>query len=129
MALSWTMTGKPDGFLICDLSGQLIEATENSYQHYSLIKGYKEEDGFIVNAYVNTQKGKMVVAKTPPVFLEAVPYEICRISLIMPVYNAEDYVARSIDTVKHLQVFPAQGSGGGGRMIGMKHIFLLFCPD
>lgn len=99
LALSWNMTGKPDGFLICDLSGQLIEATENSYQHYSLIKGYKEEDGFIVNAYVNTQKGKMVVAKTPPVFLEAVPYEICRISLIMPVYNAEDYVARSIDTV------------------------------
>ena len=69
LTLLWNLKGKPDGFLIYDTDGNLIDETENSYQHYVLIKGYKEA-GLVVKAYVNTQKGKMIVAKSEPVYLE-----------------------------------------------------------
>lgn len=99
LALSWNMSGKPDGFLIYDTSGRLVEETDNSYQHYSLIKGEGTE-GFVIKAYVNTLKGKMVVAKSAPVYLyveskDAAPL----VSVVIPAYNAENYVVRCIDTV------------------------------
>lgn len=99
LALSWDLKGKADGFLIYDSSGKLIEETENGYQHYLLLKGYAKDERFVVKAYVNTQKGKMVVAMADQIGLTAETYEKPLISLIMPVYNAEDYIARSVDTV------------------------------
>lgn len=99
LALSWDLTGKPDGFLIFDSSGQLIEETENSYQHYFLIKGYREEEGFTVKAYVNTQKGKMVVAESAPVYLSAESCKKPSVSMVVPAYNAETSISRTIDTI------------------------------
>ena len=99
LALSWEMEGRPDGFLIYDSSGRLIEETENGYLHYSLIKGNPDSSSFVVKAYMNTQKGKMVVARSGQIGLTVEKYKKPLISLIMPVYNAENYVARSIDTV------------------------------
>lgn len=99
LALSWESKGKPDGFLIYDASGRLVEETENGYQHYLLLKGYGKDDRFVVKAYVNTQKGKMVVAKSRPINLSREQYKKPLISLIMPVYNAEEYIVRSVDTV------------------------------
>ena len=99
MALSWNMKGKPDGFLIYDSSGRLVEETENSYQHYFLVKGYAEEEKFEVKAYVNTQKGKMIVAKSAPVYQSAELYKEALVSIVVPAYNADSYIVRCIDTI------------------------------
>ena len=99
LALSWNMKGKPDGFLIYDSLGRLVEETENSYQHYLLIKGYGNGESFVVKAYINMHKGKMVIAKSKPIYLDAEHNGKRTVSLVMPVYNAEEYVSRSIDTV------------------------------
>lgn len=98
LALSWNLKGKPDGFLIYDSDGNLIEKTENSYQHYLLIKG-NNEAGFVVKAYVNTHKGIMIVAKSVPVYLEEKSYTRPLVSIVIPAYNAETGIVRSIDTV------------------------------
>lgn len=106
LALSWNLKGKPDGFLIYDTFGRLIEETENSYQHYFLLKKKENDEGFVVKAYVNTQKGKMVVAKSAPVYLSGNSvYEKALVSVVIPAYNAEAYIVRSIDTVL-AQSFP-----------------------
>ncbi|MCM1232513.1 MAG: glycosyltransferase [Butyrivibrio sp.] len=105
LALSWAFNGTPDGFLIYDSKGELIEETGNGYQHYLLLKGQGQEEGLVIKAYVNTRKGKMIVAKTAPIYPDKEPSGQRLISLIMPVYNAEDYIARSIDTVL-AQTFP-----------------------
>lgn len=98
LALSWDYKGSTDGFLIYNTSGELIGETENIYQHYFLIKEYKREDGFIVKAYIKTQKGKLVVAETKPVNLHESLYKTSIVSLVIPAYNAEKYVIRSIDS-------------------------------
>lgn len=99
LALSWEMKERPDGFLIYDSAGRLIEETENGYQHYFLIKDGSDSDGFTVKAYMNVQKGKLIVAESAQTGLTAETYTKPLVSLIMPIYNAEDYLAKSIDTV------------------------------
>lgn len=99
LALSWNMKAKPDGFLIYDSSGNVVGETENGYQHYFLLKGCEKAKSFIVKAYVDSQKGKMIVAKTGTVCLGAEAYEKTRVSIVIPAYNAEDTIARSIDMV------------------------------
>lgn len=99
LALSWNLKGKADGFLVYDAEGNLIEETENEYQHYMLIKGHGEDEQFVVKAYVNTKRGKMIVARSHSVSLCEESYEKPLISLIMPVYNAENYIVRTVDTV------------------------------
>lgn len=100
LALSWNLKGRADGFLIYDLAGHLLEETENSYQHYLRIKGYSKEAGFIVKAYMNAQKGKLVVAESIPIYLSgADSYKKPLVSIVIPAYNAESYITRCIDTV------------------------------
>ena len=98
LALSWDYKGSTDGFLIYNMSGELIEETENKYQHYLLIKDHKREDGFIIKAYIKTQRGRLVVAETEPVYLRESLYKTSVVSLVIPAYNAENYVIRSIDS-------------------------------
>ena len=57
------------------------------------------EDVFIVKAYVNIPEGKVVTVESPPVTLKTWRHEIIEVSLIIPIYNAEDYIVRSMDTV------------------------------
>lgn len=101
LALSWNFKGKTDGFLIYDSNDVLIEETENTHKHYLLIKDCEKTVGFVIRAYVNTLKGRLIIAESEPVHLEAKPYKTQTpiVSLIMPAYNAEGYIARSIDTV------------------------------
>lgn len=99
LALSWEMKERPDGFLIYDSVGRLVEETENGYQHYFLIKDEPDSDGFTVKAYMNTQKGRLIVAESTSIGQTADTYTKPLVSLIMPIYNAEDYLVRSIDTV------------------------------
>ncbi|MCM1231934.1 MAG: glycosyltransferase [Ruminococcus flavefaciens] len=98
LALSWSYHGEADGFLIYDVSGKLIYETRDMHQHYFLLKGYQEENGFIVKAYVDTWKGKLVVAESEPNYLKTESHAQTCVSVIMPAYNSEDYIARSIDT-------------------------------
>lgn len=98
MALSWQLNGKPDGFLVYDSCGTLIEETGNSYQHYFSIKG-EENAELVIKAYVNTQKGKLIVAKSDTIHPDNNLYNKISVSVVIPVYNAESYISRCIDTV------------------------------
>lgn len=102
LALSWSFRGEADGFLIYGISGELICRTENVYQHYFLIKngeGRKAEgkEGFIVKAYIETKKGRLIVAESEAVFLQESRYGNPEVSLIIPAYNSERFIARSMD--------------------------------
>lgn len=99
LALSWVFSGKSDGFWIYDELGELICETRNEHQHYFLIEGYGKESGFVVKAFVDTVKGKKVIAESGVVYCacgEGV-YEKLAVSLIIPAYNAEDYIGRAMD--------------------------------
>ncbi|MCI8712114.1 MAG: glycosyltransferase [Ruminococcus sp.] len=98
LALSWNFNGKPDGFLIYDDLGRLIYETRNCHKHYYLIKKCEKMTGFIIKAFVDTLKGKLIIAETEKIYLRARQYGKPEVSLIIPAYNAEDYIARSIDT-------------------------------
>lgn len=99
LALSWMLQGEPDGFLIYDSSERLIEHTENKYQHYLRIGGQEKTGSFIIKAYINTPRGKMVVAKSVSVNICDEIYEKASVSVVIPAYNAEETIARSIDMV------------------------------
>lgn len=97
LALSWSFTGKPDGFLIHDEFGMKICEIRNAHQHYVLIKGYEKECRFVIKAYVDTAKGKMVVSESGIIHLSARQYEKADVSLIIPAFNAAAYINRTID--------------------------------
>ena len=97
LALSWAFSGRSDGFLIYSVSGVLVCDTRNVHQHYLLIKGH-QEDGYIIKAYLDTLKGKLVVAVSEPAYLAAERHAVPKVSLVIPAYNAEEYIFRSIDT-------------------------------
>lgn len=97
MALSWTFHGKPDGFLIYDESGHQLYETRNEHQHYYLIKRCEREHGFVVKAFVDTACGRAVTAESEVAYLSTRQYEKPLVSLVIPVYNAEDYIARTLD--------------------------------
>lgn len=99
LAFSWDFQGKVDGFLIYDISGIILGNIQNYHEHYFLLKEKERENGFIIKAYVQTLKGRLIVAEAGPVYLQKRNYGEPKVSLIMPAYNAEDYIARSIDTV------------------------------
>lgn len=98
LALSWSYRGETDGFLIYDTLGKLIYETRNVHQHYVNIKGHGAESGFIVKAYMDTMKGKLSIQESKPTYLQMRQYEHPKASLIIPAYNAEGYISRSIDT-------------------------------
>lgn len=89
------------------MEGNLIEETRNIHQHYALIKGYGKEHGFLVKAYVETLRGRLVIAESELTYLkEKKEMETPMVSLVMPACNDEAYVARGLDTVL-AQSFPA----------------------
>lgn len=97
LALSWSYHGEADGFLVYDTSENLIYETRNLHQHYFVIRGYGTENRFIIKAYIDTLKGRMSVAETKPIYLQAQQYNHPDVSLVIPAYNAQDYIVRSID--------------------------------
>lgn len=99
MALSWDFLGEAEGFLVYDTTGVLQEHTRDVRQHYLLLERQDKEKGFLVKAYVETLKGKLILAESKPVYLEKKQYGEPKISMVIPAYNAENYVARCIDTV------------------------------
>lgn len=99
LALSWVFSGKSDGFWIYDELGELICETRNEHQHYFLIEGYGKESGFVVKAFVDTVKGKRAIAESGVVYCACGEGEYWKlaVSLIIPAYNAEDYIGRAMD--------------------------------
>lgn len=99
LAVSWIFRGEAEGFLVFDAdSGRIVGEAFNGLEHYLLVKNYPKKARFIVKAYVRTMKGKMVVAQSEAVALSEHSQTNAEVSLIMPAYNAEKYIARSIDT-------------------------------
>ncbi|MEH2955932.1 glycosyltransferase [Candidatus Merdisoma sp. JLR.KK011] len=106
LALSWAFQGEAEGFLIYDAdSGKAAGEISNVLEHYFLLEDYPKTARFIVKAYVRTLKGKMILAESGAAAVsEMLPIKPV-VSLIMPAYNAEEYIARSIDTAL-AQSFP-----------------------
>ncbi len=98
LALSWNYLGKADGFLIYDMYENLLYETRDVHQHYFLIKGYARESGFVIKAYIATLKGKMIIAESGRICLQETRYNHAEISLIIPAYNVQDCIVRSIDS-------------------------------
>ena len=97
MALSWSYRGEPSGFLVYSISGEFVYETRNIHQHYFLIKRIRKENGFVIKAYIDTLKGKMVVAESEQIYLREDQYDHPEASLVIPAYNAQDYLVRGID--------------------------------
>ena len=98
LAFSWDFHGEADGFLIYDGAGNLLRNTRDLRQHYLLLKGRKGENGIIVKAYVETLRGKLVLAESELACLRERSFGSPKVSMVIPAYNAEDYIARCIDT-------------------------------
>lgn len=71
LVLSWNYRGKVDGFWIYDEFGVRICEINNLNQHYYLIKGYRKENGFVIKAFVESLKGKMVVGESERIYVSA----------------------------------------------------------
>lgn len=99
MFLSWCFKGDADGFLIYSEHSNLpfYEVTDG-LAHYLMLYDYKGSTKFIVKAYVNTENGKRIIAESDEVSLSIRKYKEPQVSLIIPAYNAQDYIARSIDS-------------------------------
>ena len=99
LAVSWIFRGEAEGYLVYDAdSGELVGEASHGLEHYLLLKNYPKETRFVVKAYVRAVRGKMIVAQSNAArVLKKQPVKAL-VSLIMPAYNAEEYIARSIDT-------------------------------
>jgi len=97
--LSWNFQGNADGFLVYILGSDLpIYETNNGLAHHLELDDFKGSTKFIVKAFINTFEGRIIVAESEPVVLSIRKYEKPDVSLIIPAYNAKDYIVRSIDS-------------------------------
>ncbi len=99
LAVSWIFRGEAEGYLVYDAdSGKLVGEAFHGLEHYLLLENYPKEARFIVKAYVRAVRGKMIVARSNVAGVSGKQPVKARVSIIMPAYNAEEYIARSIDT-------------------------------
>ncbi len=99
LALSWIFRGEAEGFLVYDAdSGRLAGEIFNGLEHYFLLKNYPKTAQFIVKAYIRAVKGKMIIAKSGVATVSENYPTPPKVSLIVPAYNAEGFIARAIDT-------------------------------
>lgn len=97
LALSWIFRGEAEGFLVYDAdSGELVGKADG-LEHYLLLNNDSKQAQFIVKAYIRTIKGKLIVAVSDKVEVIENHFTQAQISLIVPAYNAEEFIARSID--------------------------------
>lgn len=99
MFLSWDFQGVADGFLVYTENSQtpIFETTDGLCHCLSLFD-YKGSTNFIVKAFVNTINGRLITAVSRKVSLGVRRYKKPEVSLIIPAYNAQDYIVRSIDS-------------------------------
>ncbi len=97
--LSWLYKGRADGFVVYqEGSDYPIFETSDGLRHYAYLKNYDINTKFYVKAYINSPNGKIFVKTSDYVTATPKEFGTIEISLIIPAYNAQDYIARSIDT-------------------------------
>lgn len=97
--LSWNFDGEADGFLVYTQNNDKpIFETNDGLRHYLQLNDYKSGLKFTVKAFVNTVEGRVIIGESEKVSLSLRKYEKPEVSLIIPAYNAEDYISRSIDS-------------------------------
>ena len=100
LALSWFFQGEAEGFIAYDIdSGKIAGEAFGTLEHYLLLEKYPKEARLIIKAYIRTMKGKMIIAESDRVSVKEKHLSDSLVSLVMLAYNAEAYIARSIDTV------------------------------
>lgn len=99
MFLTWLFDGNADGFMVYAQDGEFpIFETSDSLRHYAYLDKFNIDTKFCVKAYVNSPNGKTIIATSNYVICSNIEFGEPEISLIIPAYNAKDYIARSIDT-------------------------------
>lgn len=97
--LSWNFKGDADGFLVytrdCDLP---VFESYSSLCHHAEFNDLKNSTVFIIKAFVNTPDGRFIIAQSEPVMYSIRKYKKPDVSLIIPAYNAQNYIARSISS-------------------------------
>lgn len=97
--LSWNFQGDADGFLVyCENSSQPIYETNDGHAHHLSLFDYKSGTKFIVKAFVNTPTGRLILSESEKASLTIRKFDKPDVSIIIPAYNAKDYIARSIDS-------------------------------
>ena len=98
LALSWIFRGEAEGFLIYDADSGKLVGKAGGLEHYLLLNNDPERVRFIVKAYIRTIKGKMIVAVSDTAEVIENRFTQAQVSLVVPAYNAEEFIARGIDT-------------------------------
>lgn len=97
--LSWLYEDEADGFEVYQKDSDYpVFETADGLRHYVNLKNYNPDTKFYVKAYINSPNGRITVSKSDYVICSQTGYKEPKISLIIPAYNAENYIARSIDT-------------------------------
>lgn len=97
--LSWLFKGKADGFFVYQQESEYpIFESNDGLCHFAYLKNYKEGTKFQIKAFLNTPNGKVIVSCSNYVECGTREYQKPVISLIIPAYNAQNYIARSIDS-------------------------------
>ncbi|MEY8394242.1 glycosyltransferase [Lachnospiraceae bacterium 45-P1] len=100
LALSWTFRGEAEGFLIYDAdSERLLGEVCDGLGHYLLLKNQPKGIRLIVRAYVRAVRGKMVIAESDVTYVKEKHPGKSLVSMVIPAYNAAEFIARSMDTV------------------------------
>ena len=97
--ISWNFQGYADGFMVFAENYEYpIFETNDKLCHHLTLNNFKNSTKFVIKAFVNTLNGKLIIAESNPTMLSIRKYEKPQVSLIIPAYNAKDYIARSIDS-------------------------------
>ncbi len=100
LALSWTFRGEAEGFLIYDAdSKRLVGEVCDGLSHYLLLKNQPREIRLLVKAYIRAVKGKVIIAESDTAYIKEQYSGKALVSVVVPAYNAVDFIARGIDTV------------------------------
>lgn len=97
--LSWNFKGDADGFLVYTEHGKFpVFETNDGLRHYLELNDFKGGTKYIVKAFVNTPDGRVIIAESSIAALQIRKYNKPEVSLVIPAYNSQDYIARSIDS-------------------------------
>lgn len=97
--LTWIYNGNADGFEIYQEGSKYpIFETNDGLCHCVNLKNYFIDTKFCVKAFVNSPNGRIIIQTSDYVVCSEPEFTQPKISLIIPAYNAKDYIARSIDS-------------------------------
>lgn len=96
-AISFQYSGDAD-IIVIKAGDRTIWQTDNLLSHYALVEPEAE---YSIHAMVYTQTGKLAIASTKPFPVSKPSFQknSPKISLIIPMYNSSNFIARTIDSV------------------------------